>query len=62
MHIANPTYDVVFRFMMEDERVAKSFISAIIEEEVVELDFAAQEHTVRIPKTQAAQEAQKEDF
>ena len=61
MHIANPTYDVVFRFMMEDERVARSFISAIIGEDVVELDFAAQERTVRIPKTQISQDAQKKD-
>jgi hypothetical protein len=47
MHIANPIYDVVFRFMMEDEKVAKSFLSAIIGEEVIELDFATQERTVR---------------
>jgi hypothetical protein len=47
MHIANPIYDVVFKFMMEDEKVAKSFLSAIIEEEVLELDFAAQERTLR---------------
>ena len=49
MHIANPIYDVVFKFMMEDEKVAKSFLSAIIGEEVVELDFAARERTVRRP-------------
>ncbi|MDR1332485.1 MAG: hypothetical protein LBK07_10340 [Tannerella sp.] len=49
MHIANPIYDVVFKFMMEDNRVARAFLSAIIQEEVVELDFASQEHTVRIP-------------
>ncbi|MDR1583412.1 MAG: hypothetical protein LBS55_09180 [Prevotellaceae bacterium] len=50
MYIANPIYDVVFKFMMEDEKVAKSFLSAIIGEEVVELSFAAQERTMRIPK------------
>ncbi|MDR1116228.1 MAG: hypothetical protein LBL33_08820, partial [Tannerella sp.] len=49
MHIANPIYDVVFKFMMEDNRVAKAFLSAIIQEEVVELDFASQEHTIRVP-------------
>ena len=49
MHIANPIYDVVFKFMMEDKRVAKSFLSAIIGEEVLELDFAARERTVRKP-------------
>jgi hypothetical protein len=30
MHIANPIYDVVFKFMMGDEKVAKLFLSAII--------------------------------
>ncbi|GHT22674.1 hypothetical protein FACS189430_04810 [Bacteroidia bacterium] len=40
IYIANPIYDVVFKFMMEDNKVAKKFISAIIREEVVELDFA----------------------
>ncbi|MDR1331725.1 MAG: hypothetical protein LBK07_06430, partial [Tannerella sp.] len=48
MHIANPIYDVAFKFMMEDNRVAKAFLSAIIQEEVVELDFASQERTARI--------------
>jgi hypothetical protein len=33
--------------MMEDKNVAKSFISAIIEEEVLEIDFSAQERTIR---------------
>jgi hypothetical protein len=45
MHIANPIYDVVFKFMLEDEKVAKLFFSAIIGENVVSLDFSAQEHT-----------------
>ncbi|MDR1331945.1 MAG: hypothetical protein LBK07_07550 [Tannerella sp.] len=48
MHIANPIYDVAFKFMMEDNRVARAFLSAIIQEEVVELDFASQERTARI--------------
>ncbi|MDR3093935.1 MAG: hypothetical protein LBU62_04755 [Bacteroidales bacterium] len=29
MQIANPIYDVVFKFMMEDSKVAKKFISAM---------------------------------
>jgi tetratricopeptide (TPR) repeat protein len=48
MYIANPIYDVVFKFMMEDNRVARAFISAIIQEEVTELEFAAKEQTVRL--------------
>jgi tetratricopeptide (TPR) repeat protein len=34
--------------MMEDNRVARAFISAIIREEVTELDFTAKEQTVRL--------------
>ena len=47
MRIANPIYDVVFKYMMEDLKVAKTFISAIINEEVMELDFCPQEYTTR---------------
>jgi hypothetical protein len=49
MYIANPIYDVVFQFMMQDEKVAKLFLSAIIGEEVVELSFAVRERTIRKP-------------
>jgi hypothetical protein len=48
--------------MMEDEKVAKSFLSAIIEEKVVELDFAAQERTVRKPKESKKKEEAEETF
>jgi hypothetical protein len=47
--------------MMEDEKVAKAFLSAIIEEEVVELDFAAQEHTLRRPQKRTKSNKQKEN-
>ena len=30
MHIANPIYDVVFKYMLEDNKTAKLFLSAII--------------------------------
>jgi hypothetical protein len=62
MHIANPIYDVVFKFMMEDEKVAKSFLSAIIGEEVRELDFASRERTVRkFSERKDGQQQEKED-
>jgi len=50
MRIANPIYDVVFKYMMEDLKVAKTFISAIIGEEVLELDFCPQELTIKYRK------------
>ena len=49
MHIANPIYDVIFKYMLEDNKVAKLFLSAIIEEDIIELEFSAQERTVEIP-------------
>ncbi|MDR0744022.1 MAG: hypothetical protein LBF05_06680 [Tannerella sp.] len=46
--IANPIYDHVFKYLMEDSRVARKFISAIIGEEVVELVFAPQEYVRKL--------------
>lgn len=43
MRIANPIYDVVFRYLMKDEKVAKLILSALIEEEIVELTFKSTE-------------------
>ena len=48
MHIANPIYDVIFKYMLEDNKVAKLFLSAIIGETIMELAFSAQERTVEI--------------
>ncbi|MDR1222557.1 MAG: hypothetical protein LBL07_06720 [Tannerella sp.] len=60
MHIANLIYDVVFKFMMEDSKVAKAFLSAIIQEKVTELDFDTTGSTVRIPsKTEKETETKK---
>ena len=48
MHIANPIYDVVFKYLMEDTEIAKLIISTIIGEEIVVLDFLPQESTVTL--------------
>ena len=45
MIIANPIYDVVFKYLMEDNAVAKLVISSIINEEVLELEPKPQERT-----------------
>ena len=47
MQIANPIYDTVFKYMMGDSRVAKSLLSAIIGEKIIELDFTSTEYTLR---------------
>ena len=48
MRIANPIYDVVFKYLMDDQKIAKLLISKIIGEEVESLDFQPKENVVRI--------------
>ena len=43
--IANPIYDAVFKYMMEDVRVAKTILSALLQKEVVEVDMRKHEYT-----------------
>ena len=47
MDIANPIYDVVFRYLMDDNRAAKLIISAIIGQTIETLEFRTTEKTVR---------------
>jgi len=49
MLIGNPLYDTVFKFMMEDLRSAKKFVSLIINEQVEDLQFFPQEQVHRKP-------------
>jgi hypothetical protein len=46
--VANPIYDVVFKYLMEDNRVAKLLISALLELEVLDVEFKPQEYTADI--------------
>jgi len=39
VRIANPIYDVVFKYLMDDEKVARLMLSALLGQEVVELQF-----------------------
>lgn len=50
MKIANPIYDVVFKYMMEDNEFAKLVISTIIDEDIIKLDFLPQENIVDVTK------------
>jgi hypothetical protein len=51
MQIANPIYDVVFKYLMEDAKIAKLLISSIIGEEIESLDFRPQEYSADIDKS-----------
>ncbi|MCS7073767.1 MAG: hypothetical protein NZ108_04800 [Bacteroidia bacterium] len=44
MLIANPIYDSVFKYLMQDLEIAKLLIASILEMEVIELDFLPQEY------------------
>jgi len=43
MHIANPIYDVVFKYLMEDSQIAKMLIGKIIGREILDLSPRPQE-------------------
>ena len=45
MVIANPIYDVVFKRMMENEKVAKFFIGTLLEETIETIEVKPQEFT-----------------
>lgn len=45
MVIANPIYDVVFKRMMENERVAKFFIGTLLDETIETVEIKPQEFT-----------------
>ena len=45
IHIANPIYDSVFKYLMEDERIAKTLLSALLKKEVVAVETRRNEYT-----------------
>lgn len=44
VHIANPIYDSVFKYLMEDERIAKTILSALLKKEVVSITARPHEY------------------
>lgn len=48
MRIANPLYDVVFKYLLDDNDLAKLLLSTILGEEIVELNFTPQERTAKL--------------
>lgn len=45
IHIANPIYDIVFKYLMEDERIVKTLLSALLKKEVLEAEVRKHEYT-----------------
>ncbi|MDR0725351.1 MAG: hypothetical protein LBF59_05000, partial [Prevotellaceae bacterium] len=45
--IANPIYDTVFKRLMENMKIVKFFLSAILEQQVTAVDILPQELTYK---------------
>jgi len=45
INIANPIYDSVFKYLVEDNRIAKTLLSALLKKEVVKVEIRPHEYT-----------------
>ena len=45
IRVANPIYDSVFKYLMEDERIARTVLSTLLKKEVVEVQIRRNEYT-----------------
>ena len=45
MTIANPIYDSVFKFLMEDERVARTILSALLKKDILKVEVRPHEYS-----------------
>jgi len=64
MIIANPIYDIVFKRLMENKRVARFFVETIIGEQVEEIAMVPQEYTyyAKVKKENATKEPENENY
>ncbi|MCS7029542.1 MAG: hypothetical protein NZ519_12335, partial [Bacteroidia bacterium] len=46
--IANPAYDVVFKYLMEDNKIAKLLLSDLLQEEIIDLEVRPQEYIMDV--------------
>jgi hypothetical protein len=42
--VANPIYDIVFKYLMEDERIARTILSTLLKEDVVRVELRPHEY------------------
>ena len=45
MVVANPIYDTVFKFLMEDERIARTILSALLKRDIVKVEVRPHEYS-----------------
>jgi len=43
--IANPIYDIVFKYLMEDERIARTILSALLQMDIVKVEVRPHEYS-----------------
>lgn len=44
IYVANPLYDAVFKYLMEDERIAKIILTALLQKEVIDVKIRRNEY------------------
>ena len=44
LHVANPIYDSVFKYIMSDERISKTILSALLKKEVTKVEMRPHEY------------------
>lgn len=44
IHVANPIYDSVFKYIMEDDRIARTLLSALLKKDVVSVEVRPHEY------------------
>ena len=44
VYVANPLYDAVFKYLMEDERIAKTILSALLQKQVIAVNMRRHEY------------------
>ena len=45
MTIANPVYDIVFKYLMEDDRIARTILSALLKVDVIDVKMRPHEYS-----------------
>ena len=52
MQIANPIYDIIFKYLMENDEIAKDILSALLNEKIIQVALKPQEtrgKSIRFP-------------
>jgi hypothetical protein len=57
--IANPIYDTVFKRLMENQRIARFFLSTVLEQQIEDLSVMPQEFTYKLDETKVAGRGKK---